>query len=300
LTGTVSEIAVIEGTFGVPQEYTTSFYVTPDYKHVVVSSYAPLVWDVQASRPRVTPFELLLPSSTSGRFLGVEIDTRQLVLVDEHFQITKRFDVESPAEHGADLTWSDDERFAVCRASDNPSTNHATAFRIDLETGLQTPIGECNLRDEFVFVGPAGKLLRLRVAAARVWGYFDGEMGTRVAVLEPDGTRRTLFETGQTRQPRKGQRGATFPPMIAAPDGSHVAAAVPRSEDQAPGAHYHLIDPTGRARPFLPVSDESYLTPYYPIAFAESGDRLIARSGSTLFSIPVSLVAEDREASDGE
>jgi hypothetical protein len=59
-----------------------------------------------------------------------------------------------------------------------------------------------------------------------------------------------------------------------------------------------LVDLKGDAKPFAPVSDASYITPYYPIAFAEGGRRLIARSGSSLFSLPVSAVAEGEEAKD--
>ncbi len=298
LMGVVTEIAVIEGEFGVPQEYTTSFHVTPDQRFVVASAYAPLIWDVQTAHPVATSYDLLLPSSASGRFLGIEIDTRQLVLVDEQFQITKRLDVVFPAERTVDLTWSDDERFAVCRTRENYQSNGATALRIDLETGQQSALGKCNIRDQFVFTGDDGGVLHLRVASVIVWGYFDGELGTRATIVGSNGARRSVITTQQIRKPDKGQRGTVFPPIIAAPDGKNVAVAVPRPEGQAPGAHYHLVTLDGDVKPFVPVNDASYITPYYPIAFAEGGDLLIARSGSTLFSLPVPLVAENPEAGD--
>jgi hypothetical protein len=300
LTGDVKEISVIEGNFGAAQEYETSFHVTADRKFVIASAYgAPLIWDVVAARPRVTPYDRLSPSSTSGRFLGIEIDTCQLVLVDEQFRIAKRFEVNFPAGHNVDLTWSDEERFAVCRTSDSHESYDATAFRIDLETGRQGPVGKCNIRDQFVFIDQ-GELLHLRVAAVIVWGYSDGELGTRVTAIDGDSEKLNIFTTKRIRKPEQGQRGTTFPPMIAAPDGSNVAVAVPRPENQAPGAHYHLVDRDGHAKPFLPVNDASYITPYYPIAFADGGRRLVARSGSTLFSLPVSAVAENDEASDDD
>jgi hypothetical protein len=298
LTGAAKEIAVIEGKFGVPREYQTSFHVMSDRKYVIASAYVPLIWDVLAARPRVTPYDRLLPSSASGRLLGIEIDTRQLVLVDEQFHIVRRFEFAFLAEHAVDLTWSEDERFAVCRTRDSPPSYDANAFRIDLETGRQTPLGKCNIHDQFAFVGEGGKLLHLRVAAVNVRRYFDGELGTRVTARDHDGINRDIFKTKRIRRPEKGQRGTTFPPIIAAPDGSHVAVAVPRPENQMPGAHYHMVDRAGHAKPFVPVSDTSYITPYYPIAFAEGGRRLIARSGSTLFSLPVSAVTENDEAND--
>lgn len=300
LTGGIKEIAVIEGNFGIPREYQTKFHVVPDHNFVVASAYAPLIWDVLAARPRVTPYDCLLPSSTSGRFLGIEIDTRQLVLVDEQFRIVRRFESTFPAERSVDLTWSEDERYAVCRTRDSYSSYDATAFCIDLETGRQMPFKKCNIHDQFAFVGEGGKLLQLKVAAVIVWGYFNGELGTRVTTSDHDGAKRNIFSTKRIRRPEKGQRGTTFPPMIAAPDGRHVAVAVPRCKNRAPGAHYHLVDGAGHAKPFVPVSDASYITPYYPIAFAEGGRRLIARSGSTLFSLPVSAVTENDEANDDE
>jgi hypothetical protein len=221
-----------------------------------------------------------------------------LVLVDDGFGIVKRFDVAFPAERTVDLTWSADERFVVCRVLEQYESVNGTAVRIYLATGQETPLGKCSNRDQFVFMGKGGELVHVRVGAALVWGFFDGELGTRVSVIEADGTKRKVFGTKRIRKPEKGQVGTVFPPMIAAPDGSYIAAAVPRPESQAPGAHYHLVDLKGDAKPFAPVSDASYITPYYPIAFAEGGGRMIARSGSTLFSLPVSAVAETEEAKD--
>lgn len=300
LAGEVNEIAVIEGQFGIPYEEESSFHVTSDGKHVVISSYAPLIWDVARARPLVTPYDRLVPSATSGGFLGIEIDTRQLVLVDEQFAIAKRFDVTFPVERTIDLTWSDDERFAICRTHNEYGSQGATAFRINLETGHQTPGVKCNVSDRFLFIGSEGKFLHLRVANPGVWGYLNGELGTRAVVVEPDGASRHLFTTKDFRKPVKGQRGSIFPPMIAAPDGSRIAFALPRPEDQAPGAQYHLIDLDGLMTPLEPVSDDSYITPYFPITFSDDSRRLIARSGATLFSVPVIADDPTEEARDDQ
>lgn len=300
LAGEINEIAVIEGQFSIPHEEESSFHVAPDRKHVVVSFYVPLIWDVARSRPQVTPYDLLVPSATSGRFLGIEIDTRQLVLVDEQFAIAKRFDVTFPIERTVDLTWSENERFAVCRTHNEYGSKGASAFRINLETGQRSPDVKCNVSNRFLFIGAEGKFLHLWIANSGVWGYMNGESGTRATVVEPDGTSRHLFTTKGFRKPQKGQLGSIFPPMIAAADGSHIAFALPRPEDQLPGAQYHLIDLAGRTTPLPLVSDSSYITPYFPITFADEGRRLIARSGSKLFSILVSEADANEEASDEE
>ena len=75
-----------------------------------------MIWDVVANKPRATCFDYLLPSPTSDRYLGIEIDTRQLVVVDENFKIIKRIDVTFDADRQCDLIWSPDERFAICRS----------------------------------------------------------------------------------------------------------------------------------------------------------------------------------------
>ncbi|BBO32309.1 hypothetical protein [Lacipirellula parvula] len=300
LGGAVETVAIIEGEFGVPDEYTTSFHVTPDRKFVIASAYVPLIWDVVRAHPQTTPYDLLVPSSTSGRFLGVEIDTRQLVLVDEQFHVIKRFDVSFLGERRVDLTWSQNERFAICRMRNEYPSYGAVAFRIDLETGQKSPEVKCNVSDRFLFINQEGKLLHLRIANSGVYGYFNGEAGTRVTVVDPDGTARNLFTTKGFRKPEKGQRGTVFPPMVAAPDGSHIAFAQPRPEGQLPGAQYHLIDLDGRTTPLAPVSDDRYITPYYPIAFADGDGRLIARLGSTLFSLPTDAVAKDEETNYDE
>jgi hypothetical protein len=297
LSGEVDQIVAIEGNFGTPSEYTTKIHVTKDRKFVIASSYHPLIWDVEEDKPRATPYDLLVPSSTSGRFLGIEIDTRQLVLVDEQFQIAKRYEVTFPVDKAVDLTWSDNERFAVCRIRDDYGSYKATAFRIDLETGKQVGLSKANMQDDFVFTGKEGELLHLRIAAANVWGFTDGELGTCVTTVDKDGSKKDIFITKQIRKSRTG-RSYTFPPLIATDDGSHIAVPIPRPEDQAAGAHYHLVDREGKAKPFVPTGDDNYLTPYYPITFADGGKRLIARLGSSLFSIPVSKVADDCEASD--
>jgi hypothetical protein len=300
LNGTVDEIAIVEGEFGAQQEDQTMFHLTPDRTFVVVSSYTPLIWDVRTSRPRVTPYDLLQPSATSGRYLGIEIDTRELVLVDEQFRIAKRFGITFPDQRRVDLTWSKEERFAVCRTRNIQPSFTATAFRVDLETGQQTPPMDCHTRDQFVFADGESELLHLRTHTLLFPGRVSGDPATRVALLDKDGVKQDVFSSRGSRHAQSGQQGVQFAPMVATPDGSYVAIAVPRPPDQLPGAHYHLLDREGRAKPFIPQTDAHYITPYYPITFAEGGRRLISRSGSTLFSLPVSAVAQDVEPTDVE
>ena len=56
-------------------EHLWRFDVSHDRSKVVASGYRPIIWDTATDKPLVTPFDYLIPSSTSGRFLGIEIDT---------------------------------------------------------------------------------------------------------------------------------------------------------------------------------------------------------------------------------
>jgi hypothetical protein len=300
LSGNVEEIADIEGEFGVPDEYRTSFHVTPNRKYIVASAYVPLIWDVLAGRPRVTPYDRLLPSSTSERYLGVEIDTRQLVRADKDFRIVRRFDVYLDQHRMCELIWSPDERYAVCLSHLEHPSDKTEGFRIDLQTGTKTELGSGVIRDRFYFTGNGGELVRLGVTGIPPHGFGDGSYGAYISILANDADReRELIQFhGPPRRPRNSRGARAYPPILGTADGSRFAIALPRPDNQPAGFHYHFVDRDGSAKPFVPVSDVSYITPYYPIAFADGGRCLIARSGSTLFSLSVSRVIDEVEAHD--
>jgi hypothetical protein len=302
LTGAVNEIAVIEGEFGVPDEYQTSFHVTPDRKYVVASAYAPLIWEVAADRPRVTPYDELLPSLTSGRFLGIEIDTRQLVLVDNDFHIVRRFDMYFDQRRRCELAWSADERYAVCLSHSEHPSHKTEGVRIDLQTGKKSQLRTGVIRDRFYFTGNGGELVRLGIAGTPPHGFGDGSYGAYISILANDAEREqeVIRFDGPPRRPQNFRDARAYPPILGTADGSRFAIALPRPDEQAAGFHYHFVDRDGNPSPFVSVSDASYITPYYPIAFADGGRRLVARWGSTLFSLPVSEVVKSDEALDDE
>jgi hypothetical protein len=300
LTGVVQEMAVIEGEFGIPDEYRTSFHVAPERNYIVASAYVPLIWDVLAGRPRVTPYDCLLPSSTSGRYLAVEIDTRQLVTADKDFRIIRRFDVYLDQRCKCELVWSPDERYALCLSHLEHPSDKTEGFRIDLQTRKKTQLRTGVTRDRFYFTGNGGELVRLGITGIPPNGSGDGSYGAYISILASDSDREqeVIRFTGLPGDPQNWRVARAYPPILGTADGSRFAIALPRPDEHAAGFHYHLVDRDGSAHPFVPVSDVSYITPYYPIAFADDGRRLIARLGSTLFSLPVSKVVEEDEARD--
>ncbi len=299
LTGIVKEIAIIEGQFGVPNEYTTSFHVTPGRQFVVAAAYVPLIWDVHAARPKVTPYDYLVPSSTSGRFLGIEIDTRQLVLVNENFAIVERYAPTFPVDQRVEMTWSDDERYVVCHTYRPYASREWDGFRLDLTTGAQGPEYSGVANDRFIFTGNDSEVVRLGVEPVRQGGRANGSDGSFIAMTAHGADEEKTIHrfTGFSREPEKGRKRRGYPPIVANRDASLFAMALPRPNDRRAGFHYHLIDRAGKLTPLSPKGDATYNTPYYPLAFVD-GDRIVARWGSTLFSLPIAVVAANDEANN--
>lgn len=302
LAGDVEEIAVIEGEFGVPDEYELTFAVTPDRKYVVVSGHAPLIWDIGSDRPRVTPFDRLIPSSSGRHFLGVEIDTRQLVVTDGEFRIVRRVDAFLPARRMCDLIWSPDERYAICLSRFEYPSHKIEGFRIDLQAETKTPLRTGIYRDRFSFTGNGGEVVRLGNTGTEPYGFGDGNYGAYISTLASDSDREDEIcrFAGPPRKPREGHGIQSYPPILGNRDGSMFAIALPRSQDEPAGIHYHFVDREGKAVPFLPKTNDNYITPYYPIAFADGDRRLICRWGSTLFSMPAPVVGKDGEVREHE
>ena len=110
------------------------------------------------SKPQATCFDYLHPSATSGRFLGVEIDTRELVLVDHTFHVAKRFDVTFRQRRRCELFWSPDEKTAVGRLFLEHPSDEWEGFRIDLETGEIQKLDVGFQTDRFVFPNEGNEL----------------------------------------------------------------------------------------------------------------------------------------------
>jgi hypothetical protein len=163
IKGVVTALATIDRGVYESRRQLDAFHVTKNKELAIVWSYNPLIWVLSNNRPRASGFDYLLPSTTSDRFLGVEIDTRQLVATDENLRITKRFDVTFAPERGCDLFWSSDERFAICRSYNRAGypKNEWTGLRLDLKTGEKRLLSGDFVTDRFAFTGRGGEVVRL-------------------------------------------------------------------------------------------------------------------------------------------
>ena len=117
-----------------------------------------------------------------------------------------------PSGRAVDMVWSADEQLCPLSYAQQYGSFDATALRIDLATGRQTPLGKCGIRDTFVFLGPTGDILHLRVGAVGVWGYLNGELGTYIAVHPADsGDRKRFFRTKRGISLRKESKRHDLP-----------------------------------------------------------------------------------------
>lgn len=280
-----------------------TFHVDRERRYVVLSNYGiPLIWDIAANKPRVTPFDFLLPSESSERYLGVEIDTRQLVLVDKNFQIIKRFDVVVDHDRRCDLFWSPDERTAVCRSfrsSQEPISDRCTFFRYDLESGKRDETREGRESDRFYFPNTGREVVRVGRDATPRGGYADGSNGTFIELIP---SKKPIVELLHfVRLPKRTdnyKEHRTYPPVIASNNALMYALALPRPDNKPRGYHFNLIDIKGQTRPFRPIDSSHYYTPYLPLVFADNDQMLVARDRSQLFSISVESITTAEDPAD--
>ncbi|MEX2169838.1 MAG: hypothetical protein WD851_11050 [Pirellulales bacterium] len=303
LKGVVTTLATIKkDVYGSPQSL-IGFHVAQDREHAVVWHHTPLIWDLVKNRPRATCFDYLLPSSTSDRFLGIEIDTRQLVVTDEKLQISKRFDVTFDLGRGCDLFWSPDERYVIGRSYGHAEFPKSawTGFRLDLETGNKRLMTGEFVTDRFVFTGLAGEVVRSGIIGREV-DYLNALRGAYLTIVpDGDGPARALARFRVVPQPAllaELRERPPYPRVLHNPDFTLFAMALPHSSGKHSGYDYHLLHRDGRQWKFPIGTDPPYIAPYHLVAFADDGRTLVARNDSQLFSIPVEVIQANKETSD--
>lgn len=302
---------IIRDTYDEPHRL-FSFDVTHDRSMVVVSNgYTPLIWDASTDKPRATCFDYLLPSSSSGRFLGIEIDTRQLVVTDENLMITKRLDVTFDPRRFSNMFWSPDERFAICVSRLEyafQNKNRWVGFRINLETGEQRPLKDGRfasrnaveeyVTDQFVFTGHGGDVIRVSSTSMVGLGFVNG--GNTYIAIVPDrnGPPKDIYRFKQPPWPSEKYRTRKpYPPVRLSRDGTLFAIALPR-EGEKLGYRYWLIDRGGNKWPFGPDDPSLYVSPYRVVALADNGRQVVACDDVQLFSIPVATIQGSGGAKD--
>jgi hypothetical protein len=277
--------------------------VTPDKKYVVISCFGiPLIWDTAAKTPKATCFDYMRPSSTSGRFLAVEIDTRQLVVVDENLQVSQRIDAVFDEDRRCDLFWSRDERFAIGRRFRNSKeeiSDNCTAVRVNLDTGERREMKKGVQRDRYLFTGNGGEVVRLGVTGTPPLGYGDGTYGAFLEIT-PDGKgpERELVRFANQPSLSNDWHKQFYPPVLSTSDGGLFLMALPRDDITIPGFQLHLIDRSGKKWKLLPEDTSQFISPCQPVAFADKGHVIVARTATQLATIPVKSVQASKEVTN--
>jgi hypothetical protein len=283
--GVVTPIAKFtRNAYGEPNHFTI-FHVTRDKKYVVASNgYTPMIWVAATNKPRATCFDVLVPSSTSGRFLGIEIDTRQLVIADEDFKIVKRFGAIFQSDRHCDLLWSADERYTLCRERLEHPSSEWVGFRMDLQTGKQRELSGSDFSEECFFTGNGGELIRIPPRYGPV-------KGMKFITLVPDGTDRQRevipwpIMPSYSFPPKFGR----YPAANMSRDGRLFALAFMR-ESRVPGYRFFLVDREARKIELAPDDESVHVSPYHVIAIANGGKTIVACDDSRLFSIPIEKI----------
>jgi hypothetical protein len=303
LAGVTTECAAIKRDFTTTPDSFTSFRVTPDKKNVVISCFGvPLIWDTASNAPRATCYDYMLPSASSGRFLAVEIDTRQLVVLDDNLKASKRIDVVFDQDRRCDLFWSPDERFAIgrkFRSGMEPISDNCTVFRVNLESGERRELKNGIQRDRFLFTGNGGEVVRLAVTGLPPLGYGDGSYGAYLEIT-PDGKGP---EREVIRFPNPGGKSNDwhkqfYPPVLSNSDGSLFLMALPREDINIPGFQLYLIDRGGKKWKLLPEDTSQFVSPCQPVAFADKDRVIMGRTATQLFSISVKRIQSSQEVTN--
>lgn len=283
--GIVTSITKFERNAYDQPNHFTCFHVTRDKKYVIAGNgYTPMIWVAATNKPRANCFDVLVPSSSSGRFLGIEIDTRQLAVTDEDFKIVKRFDVTFEPQRYCDLIWSPDEQHALCRERLESLAADWEGFRINLQTGEKRSLSGSDIGEECVFSGSGGELIRI----PRRYGPVTG---MKFITLVPDGNgaQRELLPWPVLPPNNYPSKYGLYPAARMSRDGQLFALAFMR-DNRVPGYRYFLVDRNADRTELAPDDKLAHVSPYNVIAIVNGGKTIVACDDSRLFSIPIDTI----------
>lgn len=248
-----------------PETLTRSIGVgelTEDRKYLVSTrtqlahpDYRPLIWNIQQNRPRATPFLNLTPSLVSDRWLAIEKDTNQLVLLDDQFDVIERFAEYVPERSfGFRLDWSPDERFVLWR--NQVGFDHFSnweGFRLDLRTGEKRKFDGRFMSEEIAFTGRGGEFYRCGQTGSRTRGY-DTVVGAHLTIV-PSGDAAEVDVWRIIVDPKGKIPGALTnrpgdPPLRYDPTSDMFAIGLPRPAGERSGFVWHLMNREGKAWQF--------------------------------------------------
>jgi hypothetical protein len=298
LEGDVARLAQAEWPFS-GRGISGDFRVSRDRRFIVSGSEwgRSLIWDVERNRPRGSVLMNLTPSPSSDRWIAVEKDTRELVIVDQDFSVIKRFEqVVAPNENGYKLHWSPDERFVICQ---NPiGLDHYSnwdGFRLNLQTNERREFGGDYFKEIIAFTGSDGEFVRIGLdgESAHISGL--NEVGAYVQIVPTnDGPPEYIWRLpADPKNPGEYVALGLEPQVTHTPDFSLFTIGLPRAKGSQPGVVYHLLNREHQLWRMSPHDAGEYQSPYQVIGFAKRGEMVVGHDKHQLFAIPLAEIQTD-------
>jgi WD40-like Beta Propeller Repeat len=254
--------------------------------------WGPLIWDIERNRPRATPYLYLVPSSSSGRWIGIEKDTRQLVILDEQLQVARRFDERLPDQsYGFELDWSPDERFVIWR--NQIGFDHYSnweGFRLNLTTQAKRSLQGRFMDEQTVFTGTGGEFVRCGQDGERMKRWIgDVVTGAHLTIVpEGFGPGHDVWRIVAGSDQIGNFHG--YPSLWMSPDAKLFAIALPQPLGERMRFVWHLMEPAGKAWRFPGEENGEFESPYELAGFAIDGSLIVCYDAKRIFTIPVASI----------
>ena len=277
--------------------FSGDFILSRDGRYLVATNLGrrPLIWDVAANKPRATPYLRLTPSTTSNRWLAIEKDTREVVVLDDNFTVTKRTNEFRPSfSYGLRMEWSPDENFAILR-NQIGFDHHSNweGFRLNFSTGEKLPLEGRFIDEQIFFTGRGGEFIRCGQSGVQTRGY-DRVAGAHLTIYpsnagDAQDVWRVAVEGDQSLE-----RALLFAlgrqAVLADPAFERFAIALANASGTGPSGSWRLLNREGAMWRFPGEDRDVHVSPYAIVGFAQKGQSIVAHDDRLLFTIPVSSV----------
>ena len=277
----------------------TAGIVTRDLKYLVVRRHhpRPLIWNLTTGKPQATPYLCMTPSSTSGRWIAVEKDSRELVILDESFKVAQRCEEFFPPTRHGELIWSPDERFVIWRNMIGfDYYSDWEGYRLDLRTRERRVLTGLGWEETIAFTGRQGEFLRAATNLCRGPDSGSWEMASFV-VMVPHGAGFPRQLTTTFRNPYNPSAASRFiggaPPVYWSNDFEDFVIGIPREKDPI-GFDLYWTNRERRLWRLSTPSNGAYISPFPVVGFADGGQLIVAHNDSQLFAIPRAASQSDQ------